>query len=98
MKRPLTVYLSSALALVLAACATSSQTAKKSGGETEYVATAAGNTPLPDPQEEVICEYERTVGSMIPERKCRAKTDLERTREESQDLMRRTRPAPSKPE
>ena len=98
MKHPLTVYLGSALALALAACATPSQTAKKSGGETEYVATAAGNTPLPDPQEEIICDYERTVGSMIPERKCRAKSDLERTREESQDLMRRTRPAPIKPQ
>jgi hypothetical protein len=98
MKRQFRLRFTLPLLLVLAAaCATSSKSAKEPEiaaitpeGETVGVA-AAGNVATPKPGAQLICEYEETVGSHIPKRICRAKSDLEQTTQETQDLMRRLR-------
>jgi hypothetical protein len=87
------------LLVLAAACATSSKSAKEpeiaavtNDGEVVGVA-AAGNAATPKPGTQLICEYEETVGSHIPKRICRSKSDLEQTTQEAQDLMRRMRSA-----
>ena len=52
-----------------------------------FVVTASGNTVPPKQGEELICEYEETVGSHIPKRICRAKSESERVRKETLQQM-----------
>jgi hypothetical protein len=102
MTRRFTTRSTSALLLVLAtACAAPSQTAKKSSAQpanAEAFATASGNTALPDPNDEITCDFERTVGTMIPTRICRSKSDLDKTRVETQQMMRNLRPPGPRPD
>src|SRR5215831_7943883 len=95
MKRRLNLRFAAPLLLALAAaCATSSS----SQSEQEIaVITASGNTVLPQPGDELICEYEETVGSHIPKRICRSKADLESLRQETVQSMRDLRPTPPPP-
>ena len=99
MKRPLWLgFTSPLLVVVAAACATPSQSAKQpaiagvtADGEVVEVGANA-NTVLPKAGEQLICEYEETVGSHIPKKTCRRAADLERVREETQQAMRDYRP------
>jgi len=94
MKRRLSLCFTSPLLLLLAACATS----QSAQSEQEIaVITATGNTVPPQAGEALICEYEETVGSHIPRRICRSKSELESTRTEAQDTIRNLRPVPPKP-
>ncbi len=102
MKRRFRLCFTSPLLLVLAgACAGPSQSANKSTASEEQefaVVTNAHNTVPPKPGDALICEYEETVGSHIPRRICRSKTELENTRAETQEMMRNLRPVPPKPQ
>ena len=93
MNRPSSIHRSAAFAFAVAACATSSPKATDPDEQTEYVVTARGNA-RPDPGDELICEYERPVGSMIAERKCRSKRELDQARDEAQQLLHRVRGSP----
>ncbi len=105
MKRPLWLSFISPLLLVLAgACAAPSQSAKTSSAPKQQefvvvratgnsVVTASGNTVAPQLGDQLICEYEETVGSHIPKRICRSKTELERVQDETQQTMRNMRPS-----
>ena len=96
MNRQLRLRFTLPLLLVLAAaCATSSKSAKEPAiagvtADGEVVGVAApGNPAIPKPGAQLICEYEETVGSHIPKRICRSKSDLEQMAQETQDLKRR---------
>jgi len=88
-------FISPLLLVLAAACATSSKSAKEPAiagvtADGEVVGVAApGNPVTPKPGTQLICEYEETVGSHIPKRICRSKSDSEQTAQDTRDLMRR---------
>ena len=61
-----------------------------------FVVTASGNTVPPKQGEELICEYEETVGSHIPKRICRAKSESERVRKETLQQMQTLKASPAR--
>ena len=98
MKRPLWLGFTSPLVLVVAgACAAPSQSAKTSSAPDQpgyAVVNVSSNTVPPPAGEELVCQYEETVGSHIPKRICRSKSELVRVQEETQQQMRTLRDAP----
>jgi len=97
LRRPLWLCFTSPLLLVVAGgCAASSQSAKTSSApeQQQFAVTARGNTVAPPPGDQLICEYEETVGSHIPKRICRSKSELEKVRDETQQNMRTLRDVP----
>ena len=96
MKRPLWLGFTSPFLLVLAgACAAPSQSAKTSSAAEQpgfAIINASGNTVPPPAGEELICEYEETVGSHIPKRICRSKSEIQALQDETQRAFREVRP------
>ena len=74
--------------LLASACASPAKRVRQSS--TGEVASAAG--VLPDPKDEIICDMERTVGSMIPKRICRSVQESEKNRAATQETLRNLRP------
>jgi hypothetical protein len=103
-KRRFELCFTSPLLFVIAgACVTSSQNTdrdpeyykiveKSTPEQDNEVITAANNIPPPPKGEEVTCEYEDVLGSHIPRKICRAKSEEERTRAETQEYWKKLRP------
>jgi hypothetical protein len=87
MKTHLICALGSILLLASACASPSKRVLQSSTGE---VASAAG--VLPDPQDEITCDMERTVGTMIPKRICRSVQDSEKSRAATKETLRNLRP------
>ena len=96
-------FTSPLLFVIAGACVTSSQNTdrdpeyykiveKSTPEQNNEVITAANNIPPPPKGEEVTCEYEEVVGSHIPRKICRAKSEVERTREETLEYWKKLRP------
>ncbi len=78
-----------ALAVLAAACAGNPRQAPAAANATAPKAAARAAAPAPAPSSGIICAMERPTGSNIAKRVCWLEEDLARSREQSQDLLRR---------